>query len=372
MKRVLNRIFDKLWRSSATLEALEQLIARKDVTEILIKSSGEVQVEEAGRQQKAELRFDSDRELRRTLNQLMNKFGSERERDGSVQASRLSFPNGKYGYVRRYREENQESAVIVVGKPRAVSFEDYLRWGVLSGPMVEFLKAVLPFDGRILVSGGPGSGRVPLLSLLGRCSNEHSWIVHAGDMPKALEREKYQFLPFPLLSGDRGRVQLANHLAQSRADVLIYDDCVGPEVWTLIRAAAEGLNLLTSVSASSPEDSLVRVQAMASTASQDIPESSVKVTLSRAFHFLIQIDRLGDGSRKITRISELVPSSGGDEEIVLRDIFVFEASGLDSLGRIQGAFRATGKVPQVVKLLEQRGIRLDRTLFSNERVSFPN
>lgn len=372
MKRFFDRIFDKLWRSSESLESLEKLIARKEVTEILIKNSGEVQVEEAGRQQKAEIHFKSNRELRRTLNQLMNKFGSDREREGSVQAARLAFPDGKYGFIRRYREEKQESAVIVLGKPRAVAFEDYLRWEVLSGPMVEFLKAVLPFDGRILVSGGPGSGRVTLLSLLGRCSNEHSWIVHAGDMPKALEREKYQFLPFPLLSGDRGRVQLAHHLAESRADVLIYDECVGPEVWTLIRAAAEGLNLLTSVNASSPEDSLVRIQAMASTASQDIPDSSVKVTLSRAFHFLIQIDRLPDGSRKITRISELTPSSGGDGEIALRDIFVFEATGLDSLGRIQGHFRATGQVPHVVKLLEQRGIRLDHSLFSNARVPFPN
>jgi pilus assembly protein CpaF len=57
---------------------------------------------------------------------------------------------------------------------------------------------------------------------------------------------------------------------------------------------------------------------------------------------IVQAARLRDGSRRITRISEIVGTEG--EVVTMQDLFVFDIQGEDASGRIIGRHRSTGIV----------------------------
>ena len=71
--------------------------------------------------------------------------------------------------------------------------------------------------------------------------------------------------------------------------------------------------------------------------------------------------RFADGSRRITRISELCQDESG--ELSVEDIFVFDIEGLDEHGLVAGSFRATGRVPNFVETLQERGFEVNLGIF---------
>jgi len=72
-------------------------------------------------------------------------------------------------------------------------------------------------------------------------------------------------------------------------------------------------------------------------------------------------NRLRDGSRKITHITEVQGMQG--DVIVLQDLFLFDQRGVDSKGKVVGEHRATGLRPKLVERLAQQGIELPAETF---------
>jgi pilus assembly protein CpaF len=78
---------------------------------------------------------------------------------------------------------------------------------------------------------------------------------------------------------------------------------------------------------------------------------------------VIQVSRLGDGSRKIVQIAELVGMEG--DVITMQDIFVFDRQGVAEGGKVLGQFRATGIRPKFADRLRAYGVDLSAMLFAN-------
>jgi pilus assembly protein CpaF len=57
---------------------------------------------------------------------------------------------------------------------------------------------------------------------------------------------------------------------------------------------------------------------------------------------IIQAERMRDGSRRITKITEVVGTEG--EVIITQDLMSYEISGEDESGRIRGRHAGTGIV----------------------------
>ena len=85
--------------------------------------------------------------------------------------------------------------------------------------------------------------------------------------------------------------------------------------------------------------------------------------IASAINVVIQVSRLGDGTRKIIQISEIVGMEG--DVITMQDIFVFERQGIDENEKVLGQFKATGIRPKFADRLKAYGIDLAAMLFSN-------
>jgi pilus assembly protein CpaF len=120
---------------------------------------------------------------------------------------------------------------------------------------------------------------------------------------------------------------------------------------------------LTTLHANTPRDALSRLETMIAMASLDLPEKAMRQQIANAIQVVIQVSRLGDGTRKITNISEITGMEG--DVITMQDIFIFERQGVGDGGAVVGHFKSTGIRPKFADRLKAYGIDLAAMLFSN-------
>jgi pilus assembly protein CpaF len=119
---------------------------------------------------------------------------------------------------------------------------------------------------------------------------------------------------------------------------------------------------LTTGHSNSPRDMLSRLETMVLMSGMNLPVRAIRNQIASAIDIIIQQTRIQDGSRKITKISEVQGMEG--DVIVLQDIFVFEQVGFLNNGKVDGRFRFTGIQPQVVRKLKKVGIDIPMSIFN--------
>ncbi|HHY17117.1 MAG TPA: hypothetical protein GX524_03500 [Firmicutes bacterium] len=94
----------------------------------------------------------------------------------------------------------------------------------------------------------------------------------------------------------------------------------------------------------------------------ELPVRAIRDQVQSAINLIIHQNRFRDGSRKITRITEVVGMEG--DIITLQDVFFFDQQGVADDGRVLGTFKATGVLPKFLPVLEARGIHVPISIFS--------
>ncbi len=71
-----------------------------------------------------------------------------------------------------------------------------------------------------------------------------------------------------------------------------------------------------------------------------LPSKTVREMIASSIDVVIQAERLRDGSRRITSISEVVGTEG--DVIITQDLLTYQMDGEDEGGRIRGRHVGTG------------------------------
>jgi len=119
---------------------------------------------------------------------------------------------------------------------------------------------------------------------------------------------------------------------------------------------------LTTVHSNSPRDALARVENMVLMAGLDLPMKAIREQMASALQLIIHLNRLQDGSRRVTHVTEVVGMEG--QIITLQDIFEFRQEGISAEGKVVGRMRATGLRPKFVDKFERVSIRLPASIFT--------
>ena len=88
-------------------------------------------------------------------------------------------------------------------------------------------------------------------------------------------------------------------------------------------------------------------------ANLNIPDRRFASRSRRPSTSIVQVDRLSDGTRKVTSIAEITGMEG--DVITMQDIFVFEQTGVKTNGKVVGRFSATGIRPKCWEKLAASG-----------------
>jgi pilus assembly protein CpaF len=71
-----------------------------------------------------------------------------------------------------------------------------------------------------------------------------------------------------------------------------------------------------------------------------LPAKTIREMIAASIDVIVQTERLRDGSRRVTYVTEVVGTEG--DVITTQDIFVYEIMGENNNGRILGRHRSTG------------------------------
>jgi pilus assembly protein CpaF len=91
-------------------------------------------------------------------------------------------------------------------------------------------------------------------------------------------------------------------------------------------------------------------------AGYDLPVRAIRQQVASALELIVHLERMSDGTRRVTHISEVLRMEG--EVVTTQDLFRFELAEITGDGAVVGALRWTGLRPAFVPRLDRRGIAL--------------
>ena len=140
-----------------------------------------------------------------------------------------------------------------------------------------------------------------------------------------------------------------------RPDRIVVGECRSGEALDMLQAMNTGHDgSLTTIHANTPRECLSRLETLVLMAGLDLPVKAIRQQISSAINIIIQINRMKDGSRKVTSITEVIGMEG--ETVTMQEIFKFEPRGADPNGKIIGDFIPTKVRPKILDSLFDKGI----------------
>ena len=117
---------------------------------------------------------------------------------------------------------------------------------------------------------------------------------------------------------------LVRNALRMRPDRIIVGEVRGAEALDMLQAMNTGHDgSLTTVHANSARDALHRLEMLVLMAGIELPVKAIREQIAGGFDLLVHIERLVDGSRRVTQITEIAGMEG--DVITLQDLFVARA-----------------------------------------------
>src|SRR6266508_158197 len=120
---------------------------------------------------------------------------------------------------------------------------------------------------------------------------------------------------------------------------------------------------MSTVHANSPRDALSRIETMVLMAGFELPVRAIRQYLSSALDLIVQLERLEDGTRHVTTVTEVQRMES--DVITLQPLYEFKLREVTSEGRVVGSLEPTGIRPSLLHKFEKRGVQVDGTLFGD-------
>ena len=167
--------------------------------------------------------------------------------------------------------------------------------------------------------------------------------------------------------GEIRQRELVKNALRMRPDRIIVGECRGEEAFDMLQAMNTGHEgSMTTIHANSPRDALKRLEQMVGMAGLAMTPGSIRSQIASAITIVIQLQRLPDGKRRVTSVSEITGMEG--EAIQIQEIYRFAIESTDVDGNIRGSFRATGTRPAFLTVLKSVWSRITaESLRSNSR-----
>ena len=348
------------------LGPLQQFLDDEEVTEIMVNNYQEIFLERAGRLERSRYRFSSDRTVFSVIERIITPLGRRIDESSPIVDARLKDGSRVNAVIPPLALKGPSMTIRKFPKHR-LQFSDLLKYNSTSESMVDFLKVCVDMRKNIIVAGGTGSGKTTLLNVLSNFIPPSDRVVTIEDAAelKLVQPNLVSLEARPPNLEGKGAVPIRDLVKNSlrmRPDRIVVGECRGGEALDMLQAMNTGHDgSLTTIHANSPRDVISRLEVLVLMAGMELPVSAIREQVASAVDIIIQQTRFYCGSRKISKITEVVGVESGT--VQLQDIFIFDQSGVDEDGRVKGEFRATGAIPTFYEELRSIGIEVNLDAF---------
>src|SRR5215216_2576224 len=345
---------------------LERLLEDESVTEIMVNGPFDIWVERKGRLQETTARFSDESHLRRIINKMVAQVGRRIDESSPMVDARL--PDGsRVNAVIPPLSLTGPLVTIRKFSKRRLDPADLVRLGTLSNETVEFVQRCVLAELNILVAGGTGSGKTTLLNALSTAIPADERIVTIEDAAELRlnQRHVLRLEARPKNIEGQGEIairELVRNSLRMRPDRIIVGEVRGAETLDMLQAMNTGHDgSLSTIHANTPRDALSRIETMVLMTGYDLPVRAIRGQVASALDMIVHLERLEDGSRRVTAITEVQRMES--DVITLQDIFEFKIQEVTSERVVIGSLRPTGLRPAFLNKFEKRGVTLPVGLF---------
>ena len=348
-KDALSIISEWLYNDIFCWGPLQELLDNNSISEIMVVGPKKVFIESSGRLVLTDTEFIDDAHLMNIINRIAGGIGRRIDISSPHVDARL--PDGSRVHA-IIPPLSPDGPALTIRKfsSKKMNMENLINYGSITSDMAYFLGACIKARINIIISGGTGSGKTTLLNIMSGLINKRERVITIED---ALELKVNETHPHvvrletrpPNIEG-AGEVTVRDLLKDAlrmRPDRIIVGECRGGEAFDMLQAMNTGHEgSMTSIHSNSPKDAISRLESMILMAGFDMPLTAVKSYIGGAVDMIVQQSRFPDGTRKVTRITEVSLNDTGD--ILLNDIFAYKQTGYID-GMIAGHYDATGHIP---------------------------
>ena len=346
---------------------IQTLLDDPDITEIMVNGPHRIFIEKQGKIRLADCRFIDDGHVMRIIEKIISPLG--RRLDESMPMVDARLPDGsRVNAIIPPLSINGPCVTIRKFAVDPFAADDLVSFGTLSEAMKKFLEACVQARLNVLVSGGTGSGKTTTLNVLSSFIPAAERIVTIEDAAELqLQQDHVITLESrpPNVEG-KGEItirQLVRNALRMRPDRIVIGEVRGAEALDMLQAMNTGHDgSLTTLHANTARDALARLETMTMMAGMELPARAIREQIAAALHLIVHQNRLRDGSRRVTSITEVQRLEG--EGIVMQDLFLFKRYGVAEDGRVKGEYMPTGVRPLFMDILKAEGIELPSDIFT--------
>ena len=352
------------------LKPVWPLLKDEKISEVMINSHNEIWVEIGGKVQKADAAFTDEDALMAAVTNIAQSVG----RRINEQTPRLDarLPNG-YRVHAVIPPCSRKGVTVAIRKFSSdqFTFQDYIRFGTITGTVAQFLKIASQLGKNILVSGGTGSGKTTLLGAMCSYIPKGQRIIVIEDASELqIDYEHTVFFETKMANAEgQGEVTIRDLLKSSlrlRPDRIIVGEVRGAEALELINAMNTGhKGCLGTIHANSCHDAIVRLEALAQGADSKLSDKALQHQISSAIDIILQVSRYPDGSRKMAQVAEILGFEKGQYKVST----LFEMGRLRKKpdGKLEGKIEPTGLLPSFMQEIEDNQFKFPRSLFQAKK-----
>jgi pilus assembly protein CpaF len=347
------------------LGPLEPLLADETVTEIMVNGFDQIWVEREGKLTETNARFTDDDHIRRIIDRIISPLGRRCDETTPMVDARL--PDGsRVNAIIPPLCLNGPTLTIRKFFKTPLAASDLVRRGSASAELMEFLRACVLGRMNVIVSGGTGTGKTTLLNILSSFIPEDERIITIENAAELQLQQRHVVTLESRPANIEGRNEisirdLVVNALRMRPDRIVVGECRAGESLDMLQAMNTGHDgSMTTLHANSPRDALHRMETMVMMSGMELPARAIREQMGSAIHIIVQLERMQDGSRRLTHVSEITGLS--NDTITMSDLFVFQHQGMRD-GKVVGRIVPTGIRPRFMERLQQMNILLPPQVF---------
>lgn len=363
-KRIEKIIMQKL----TGLGVIESFRLDPSITEIIVERYDRICIERNGRVYETNAKFTNEDELLSVINRIIAPTGRTINIAIPMVDSRLSDGSRVNATI---PPATPDGATLTIRKfpDKMLSGQDYLDKDSLSPDMLLFLQKAVEGKLALVVSGGTGAGKTSLLNMLSQFIPNNELIVTIEDsLELKLQQPHVRRMEARVVSNNESSAILmpvtpqtmVKNALRMRPDRIIIGEVRDGTIVDMLTAASTGHDgTMSTIHANSPENLVDSRLPILFSMNKDanFSESTQKLLFQESIDLIVQINRMPDHSRKITKITHV--TSDKNNKLLLQDIFVYS--------KHHGKYISTGYVPTpLLSKMQLRNIELDRSIFNNK------
>jgi pilus assembly protein CpaF len=346
---------------------LANLMEDDNISEIMVNGPYDIWIESSGRLSKTPLKFTNEAHLRRIISKMVGETGRRIDESSPMVDARLPDGSRLNAVIPPLAVDGSLVTIRKFSKDR-YSLDDLARMSTLTPETVTFLDMCVRAQLNILISGGTGSGKTTLLNALSGAIPDDDRIVTIEDAAELQLNQRHVLRMESRQKniegeGEVGIRELVRNALRMRPDRIVVGETRGAEALDMLQAMNTGHDgSLSTVHANTPRDALARLETMVMMAGYDLPSRAIRQQICSALDMVIHIERIRDGSRRVTAITEVQRME--NDVITMQDIFKFETDMVTDSRQVVGSLRPLGLRPSFFnEKFEKQGLEMPNNLF---------